>query len=445
MSSRFTKLFTLAISILMALSALLLTGCGSISKPTPGPGGDTDNPGGDPVTSDTLRIGIQETTEEKEMMQAVIKAYQEHYPDEKISVVSIQGDYAQKIVNQASSGELPDVFTNLDSLVGYLAKANVTLALDDYLAEANISKDDFYPSVYNLGIYNGKTYMLPREYSHVVVYYNKTMLREAGVDLNPETTKVKNGWTWADFIEVAQKCVKKVNNQIVQYGADLQLNWPTTVMSYLYGKGGTLFSDDKMSCTIDDQKTVAAYQELKGYVDSGAITNVFKSGAPTFLSQSVAMFCSVRPKANIVNKTLGDDWDVVSFPAMENVKTVGSGTVGYSVSNLSDKKERAVRFLMYMMSEEGMNVMASTGLVVPSRIALNTADAAWRNYPNANINQDAFIYQSENDMDPLCIFLNDPSKTVKVTDALNLATESILAGKTDYASYKKSITDAMNN
>ena len=82
------------------------------------------------------------------------------HPDEKISVVSIQGDYAQKIVNQASSGELPDVFTNLDSLVGYLAKANVTLALDDYLAEANISKDDFYPSVYNLGIYNGKTYML---------------------------------------------------------------------------------------------------------------------------------------------------------------------------------------------------------------------------------------------------------------------------------------------
>ena len=100
---------------------------------------------------------------------------------------------------------------------------------------------------------------------------------------------------------------------------------------------------------------------------------------------------------------------------------------------------------MFMMSEEGMSVMAQTGLIIPSRMSMNTADAAWRNYPNADINQDAFVYMPERDMLPLSSYISNPGNTTRVTDALNLATESLLinADASQFAQFRDSITTAI--
>lgn len=434
------------LTLLLALCALLsFAACGGTPDDP-----ESSNPNPPPVTSDepedgktNLVVGIISDTSEREMMESVIAAYEADNPDVNVRIMQIAGNYSQQIVNLASTGELPDVYMNYDTLVGYLAKSNVSLDLTSYLTEYGISADDFYPSIWQLGVIEEKVYMMPREYAHCVVYYNKELLTTAGVDMSV----IRNGWTWEEFEAVAAQLVEKRGTIVTQYGADLQLNWPTTVLSYIYGKGGTLFSEDKQSCTIDDPNTVAAYQELKGKVDEGVYTNVFRAGTPTFLSGNVGFYFSVRPQANIIDRTFGKgNWDVVSFPAMSGAEQyVGSGATGYSVSSYSENRETAVDFLMYMMSEEGMNVMASSGLIVPSRISMNTADAAWRSFPNASINQDAFVYEPARDMLPLSSYIADPSQTTKVTDALNLATESLMINcdASQFAQFVESITAAM--
>ena len=434
------------LTLLLALCALLsFAACGGTPDDP-----ESSNPNPPPVTSDepedgktNLVVGIISDTSEREMMESVIAAYEADNPDVNVRIMQIAGNYSQQIVNLASTGELPDVYMNYDTLVGYLAKSNVSLDLTSYLTEYGISADDFYPSIWQLGVIEEKVYMMPREYAHCVVYYNKELLTTAGVDMSV----IRNGWTWEEFEAVAAQLVEKRGTIVTQYGADLQLNWPTTVLSYIYGKGGTLFSEDKQSCTIDDPNTVAAYQELKGKVDEGVYTNVFRAGTPTFLSGNVGFYFSVRPQANIIDRTFGKgNWDVVSFPAMSGAEQyVGSGATGYSVSSYSENRETAVDFLMYMMSEEGMNVMASSGLIVPSRISMNTADAAWRSFPNASINQDAFVYEPARDRLPLSSYIADPSQTTKVTDALNLATESLMINcdASQFAQFVESITAAM--
>ena len=440
------KHWKIFLTLLLALCALLsFAACGGTPDDP-----ESSNPNPPPVTSDepedgktNLVVGIISDTSEREMMESVIAAYEADNPDVNVRIMQIAGNYSQQIVNLASTGELPDVYMNYDTLVGYLAKSNVSLDLTSYLTEYGISADDFYPSIWQLGVIEEKVYMMPREYAHCVVYYNKELLTTAGVDMSV----IRNGWTWEEFEAVAAQLVEKRGTIVTQYGADLQLNWPTTVLSYIYGKGGTLFSEDKQSCTIDDPNTVAAYQELKGKVDEGVYTNVFRAGTPTFLSGNVGFYFSVRPQANIIDRTFGKgNWDVVSFPAMSGAEQyVGSGATGYSVSSYSENRETAVDFLMYMMSEEGMNVMASSGLIVPSRISMNTADAAWRSFPNASINQDAFVYEPARDMLPLSSYIADPSQTTKVTDALNLATESLMINcdASQFAQFVESITAAM--
>ena len=435
------------LTLMLALCALLtFAACGGTPEDDP----ESSNPNPPPITSDepedgktNLVVGIISDTSEREMMESVIAAYEAKNPDVNIRIMQIAGNYSQQIVNLASTGELPDVYMNYDTLVGYLAKSNVSLDLTPYLVDYNISADDFYPSIWQLGVIEDKVYMMPREYAHCVVYYNKEILSAAGVDMSI----IKNGWTWEQFESVAAQLVEKRGTIISQYGADLQLNWPTTVLSYIYGNGGTLFSEDKQSCTIDDEKTIAAYQALKTKVDEGVYTNVFNAGTPTFLNGSVGFYFSVRPQANIIDRTFGEgNWDVVSFPTMRGAEQyVGSGATGYSVSSYSENREAAVDFLMYMMSEEGMEVVAATGLVIPSRISMNTPDATWRNYPNSSINQDAFVYAPERDMLPLSSHIADPSQTTKVTDALNLATESLMINcdASQFAQFVESITAAM--
>ncbi len=446
------KVLTKFLTVLLALCIGLccFAACGTRTE---GDNGDDNGNGGynpPPVVDGdeeegktNLVVGITSDTSEREMMQAVIAAYEAEHTDVNINIMQIAGNYSQQIVNLASSGELPDVYMNYDTLVGYLAESNVSLDLTEYLAQYGIAEGDFYPSIFELGRVNGKVYMLPREYAHVVVYYNKEILQDAGVD----TSVIRNGWTWEQFESVAAQLVQKRGAVVTRYGADLQLNWPTTVLSYIYGMGGTLFSEDKTRCTIDDPATVAAYQALKSKVDDGVYTNVFRAGTPTFLNGSVGMYFSVRTQANTVNRTLGEgNWDVVSFPEMSGAEQyVGSGTTGYSVSSYSEHRDAAIDFLMFMMSEEGMSVMAQTGLIIPSRMSMNTADAAWRNYPNADINQDAFVYMPERDMLPLSSYISNPGNTTRVTDALNLATESLLinADASQFAQFRDSITTAI--
>lgn len=438
---KFKSIFLAIMMVLM--SVIFAFGCGGNNNSgSSSTGGSSGSSSTTPGNSKKITVGIVADSAEEAMMQRVIEAYKAKHESEgyEIGIRKIAGVYNQQITNLASSGELPDVFANMDSLVGYLAKASVSLPLDEYFEEYNVSADDFYESVYNLGIINGKVHMLPREYAHLVIYYNKEL-----TDKLPNETKalIKNGWTWNDFVTVARALAVKKGNTVIQYGADLQLNWETTVMTYIYGMNGKLFSDDKTSCVINDQATQIAYATLKGLVDEGAVRNTFSKGTPDFMSGAVGMYASVRPQSNRVNNAFDKNWDVVSFPKMPNVKSIGSGTTGYSVSAYSTNRELAIDFLMYMMSEEGMQVMSETGVIVPARKSLNTPDAVWRNYPRADINQEAFVYESENDMLPMCTFLPDPSNAPKVLDALNKATEAILGGGTNFNGYATDITANM--
>lgn len=171
------KVLTKFLTVLLALCIGLccFAACGTRTE---GDGGDDNGNGGynpPPVVDGdeeegktNLVVGITSDTSEREMMQAVIAAYEAEHTDVNINIMQIAGNYSQQIVNLASSGELPDVYMNYDTLVGYLAESNVSLDLTEYLAQYGIAEGDFYPPYLNWAGVNGKVYMLPREYAHVV-------------------------------------------------------------------------------------------------------------------------------------------------------------------------------------------------------------------------------------------------------------------------------------
>ncbi len=383
--------------------------------------GNGGNNGGGSTDTDPnhIRVGIMESVSERALMESLIADFKVANPEAEVEIVSYAGDYGQKLISQASAGALPDVFMTIDTLIGFFAKRNVSLALDSYFTEDELS--DFYDFALDIAKVNGELHTLPRDYSKVVVYYNTKMFEECGVE------KPQNGWTWAEFKAAAQKLVKTNNGVITQFGADLQLNWPASTLPILFGLGGTLFENEEgnTESNFNSAGTKNAIMELRDMTQKGLIRNNF-SGSGSFTSGTCGMMFTVRSQTTNIDTALEGNWDVVSCPIMPVKDVAGAGLAGYSIAADSQKKDMAVKFLKFLVGVEGQKTLAQTGNIVPALESLRD-DECWTTKPVEGKNLEAYFYNSEHNIMPIGSYLADASKVNKVTDAMNLSLENLLS------------------
>lgn len=430
------KYFKRIFALFFAATVFVLGGCSS------GGGGDGD-------TAKVLRIGVYNTTKEVNAMEQIVQSFQEKYPDfltenglDEIKIQTIQAsNYSQKIQSMARTGTIPDVFLTIDALAPKFAQNKTSLNLNPYLeanAEYRAAVDDMYDSMKEQGVFNGEMHMVAREYSRSVIYYNKTLLTEAGLGV-PE-----NDWTYADFENYAQKLVKKNGDAVVQNGADVQLNWPSSVLCLYFGFGGSLFDENGLAAL--DESSAAAYSEIKALVDCGAVYNTFSGSGTSFANKTIAMTIGTRATINDMIDYFGknsSEWGVAPFPDMTaengNRPYIGTGTSGYSVSARSTHKDAAVQLLMYIVSEEGQKALAATGNYIPVRKSLEN-DACWTSGLSSEIglpagfNHEAYVYRTEYDLKPFSMMMKTPENQAKIISVLARMTENYLSFATNNSS-----------
>jgi ABC-type glycerol-3-phosphate transport system substrate-binding protein len=100
----------------------------------------------------------------------------ESYPDQP---------YQQKIKIYATARQLPDVFKfwSFTSLLKPLVDGGSVEPLD----RSELDKLDYLPGALDSSVYNGKLYGIPVSTDMWVIYYNKTLFKDAGVDRPPAT------------------------------------------------------------------------------------------------------------------------------------------------------------------------------------------------------------------------------------------------------------------
>ena len=100
-------------------------------------------------------------------------------------------DIDQKIKTSIAAGRGPDLSGGRRTVMMDLAENNLLLALDDLYKEAGLSQDDFFPAVWDEGTYKGKQYGQAITSLGWLMYYNKKIFREVGLDPEnpPKTVK----------------------------------------------------------------------------------------------------------------------------------------------------------------------------------------------------------------------------------------------------------------
>jgi multiple sugar transport system substrate-binding protein len=308
-------------------------------------------------------------------------------------VVPLSVPDMQKILVSISSGSGPDVTDDFAAdLAGYAAKG-ILLPLDPYISKTKYSISDFSPSALKTCQYQGSTYALPMNMNYFMLFYNKTLFKQAGIAAPPKTDK--------ELLNDAIKLTKvNADGTLGVLGfPDFPIVYYLNNMTYAFG--GNYISTDGKKLTPDNAGTLKALDLIVAYRKKFGVDNVtkFTTGGgylqPTdpFIAGKQAMRIdgpwfgsSVRNELKIGVDKL--DYGVAPLPYPEGHPELALGaqvdsSILYIPSN-SNNKDGAWAFLSWLLNETNMVTIDSSMGNFPSRISAlsNAAFAKTPDFPD---------------------------------------------------------------
>jgi multiple sugar transport system substrate-binding protein len=362
MTSRPTRSRRLTVAAAAVAVLPLLAACGS-SNAT-GAAGEVEG----------STIVLTTVTGLEPQFQEYADAYMEAFPDRTVEVRSTTDDaaeYAQQLATARLSGEVPDVFFNVDFLADTLAKNNVTLDLAPGIEEGKLGDltiDDFLPQF--VGQYRplddpDQVTGLPVSADSVGLFYNKSLFEQAGVDEYPQAD-----WTWDDMYRVAEEIQTKSGGSIIGLGAPLgdgtaQIVYGPVIQAY----GGFVYDAETGTSGIGQPEAIEAWTTLLAAYGtaSGEYTTTPDDPTLRFDAGNVAMGIGSRGAVPQTKTTLVDaDWDVQVLPTIDGNSTAGGGSYGLSIAQTSENQDAAWEFLAWFYdTDAGMKVAQEVGGVIP--------------------------------------------------------------------------------
>lgn len=263
---------------LVGTLALSLAACGggSAKSSSNGAGGQAQEAGKDSkpsaVTITFQNIYPDPTDPKNKVMKKIVSDYMAANPNVKIELDSLNTDQQKiKLKTQAASKEVPDItIVNPAAQMKPFVDANLLAPLNDML-DQNGLKGTFQTGILDYYSFNNNVYALPDGNNIAVVYYNKDMFAQAGVDV-PKT--------YEELIDVVKKLKAKgiqpmaIGEKDTWTGSFLFMN------ILLRTNGGPGFLKDVVDKkkTFNDPAFVEAVNKFQDLVQAGA----FQEGVTSF-------------------------------------------------------------------------------------------------------------------------------------------------------------------
>lgn len=340
----------------LAATALLglvvsMAACGNDKK--------EDSKGSDEESGDiTLKVTTwnYDTTPEFEKL---FRAFEKANPGVKVEQVDIAADdYDTKLTTMLSSGDTTDVLTmkNLLSYSNYALKDQL-VDVSDHIKDLDIDPAKASYDMYNI---DGKTYAQPYRTDFWVLYYNKKMFDEAGLEY-------PNNPTWEEYEELAKK-LSKPDEQV--YGA-YQHTWRSTTQAIAAAQNGANLIDPEYGFLTDYYDRALRMQEDKSQMDFGTAKSTKVTYQSQFEGSKAAMMYmgTWYMGALLTNIDAGKadiDWGITTIPQKDAGKSVTFGSpTAFALNKNGKHQEMAQKFVDFCAGEEGAKVLAEVG-VVPS-------------------------------------------------------------------------------
>ncbi len=455
--ARMRTKFGAALVGLAALS-LSLTACGG------GGGSDSGSSdgGGDEAIDTTTATGDVNywlwDASQLPAYQACADAFHTANPNVNVKISQYAwDDYWGKITNGFVAGDAPDVFTDHLSKYGEFVNQDQLVPLDATLAKDGFDTNQYQPGLADLWVgENGKRYGLPKDFDTIAVFYNKDLVKAAGVsesDLQTLAWNPTDGGTYEKAVAHLTVDTKGVRgdepgfdkSKIKVYGLGLdggsgggvgQTQW-----SMYTGSNGFTYTDKNPWGTHYNYDNANFQQTIgwfKGLIDKGYMPSVAEvtgqDSSSIFTAGKYAMITNGSWNTN----ALAGNKDV--SVGLAPTPTGPSGARASMYNGLADSiwvgsknKPAAAKWVEYLGSADCQNIVGEKSVVFPAiPSATEKAQAAFK---AKGIDVSPFLDQVSNKTTFLFPITDHASE---ITNLMTPAMDDVLSGKADVSS----LTDA---
>lgn len=226
-----------------------------------------------------------------------------------------------KLLSMIASGSPPDIirFAGYDELPAFVERG-ILMPLDDLLKKSGSFNEEEMFDVIQTCRFDGKNrgkgsyYGIPKDWSPLGLWINKTAFNEAGVPLPSQSEPM----TWDEFGQIANKLVKRSGENVLRHGAITALPLPTLLEMYLNGYGKTMWKDNYTSTNLESADTKKAVQYFEALQKTAALSSTLYPNADKIGTSAL--------KENKVGMVIGGYWFRGSY--------AGSGSIDDISSNL---------------------------------------------------------------------------------------------------------------
>ncbi len=349
-------------------------------------------------------------------LDSMIAAFEAENPDVTVEVETAPfDDYFTVLQTQIAGGDAPDAFElNFENFVSFASKGALADLGPLTGADAGFDAGAYYQRAFDAFAVGGTQYALPESYSTVMLFYNKDLFDQAGVDYPTDD------WTWADE-RAAAETIAVLGDGVWGAFAGVQF-WEFYKAA---AQNGCSFFGDDGSVTVNEAGCVEALQFMIDYVNDGiqptaaemggvSDGDMFINGELGMITTGIWMFSAFE--ANTF------EWDIVVEPG----NTEGGSHFfanGVAVSAASDRQEAAYRWLRFFTSsDEAARIRVAASWELPTLTDPTLYDAYLAVEPPAN--REAVLASLENVVVPPVI-----ERQAEMQDALNGLIERALGGE----------------
>lgn len=341
--------------LLLGLAVIMLAACTSVAP------ADEDTANLDtncviPVEQEAVIVfsGWGDPTEQQ-IYRDSIERFTEVCPNVTVDYQPIPDDFQTKMKAAMTGGTAPDVLYIDHQLMTAFAPTGQLLPLDDYMAEANVSRDDFIPVLLTIFTHEGQTYALPKDWGTLGLIYLPAAFEAAGI---AEPTA---DWTWDDLQTAAQAIA-----DTGEYGGFcMNADW-ARFAPFVFGNGGSFTNDDFTQATVDTPEVKEAASFVLDMKESGALVTASDVGAgwcgEAIGKQLVGMTYEGGWMVNYMRNDFPDvEWKAVELPAGSQGKADVIFTNGIGVNASTDFPRAAAAFAIFVTSRENQGEIVKTG------------------------------------------------------------------------------------
>ncbi|MFI7541160.1 ABC transporter substrate-binding protein [Actinoplanes sp. NPDC049599] len=346
--------------------AVLLGACGDDGpNPVVGGGGENAQPASTSYAGPNVALAFWNgfTGGDGPVMKALVDKFNAANPNIKVTMnVYEWADYYQKVPAAVSTGNGPDLGIMHVDQVATNAARGVILGLDDLATSLRLNEGDFSPPVWQAGVYNGKRYAIPLDVHPLGMFYNKKVLRTAGLD--PDKPPATADEYAADLDKLKAKGVQGHWATPFPFTGTLQFEALT------WQFGGQLF---------DEKATKPLFAEQPGVQALTWLTDLVKNGhSPKNVAQDADLIALQNGKTafnwngiwtiNTLRAVKGMEWGVAPLPQIGTQPAAWAGShqfVQFKQRSQDANKLQAGKVFINFISQQSLEW--AKGGQVPAR------------------------------------------------------------------------------